>query len=236
MNISAAITKLLPGTLRLSSNNAAAAGSFANIGAGGIVIAQGTVRFAKNPGIDAIAGGTLNISGNNDVGMQDDDVLILENNEQIANAVVVQLAPAGLWNLGGNIETIGAAFNVFVGLANRPHVKNGTLILGTGSSIVSAASGAAGGGANMLFNTPGTLIDSDVTLNLNAANRTFNLAGYNTASQGLSQNILQVDGKITNGTINKATGLGTLFLNNNTNDYGQASSELQMLAVLRNHQ
>src|SRR5262249_4198144 len=218
------LTKLLPGTLRLS-------GGLANIGTGGLTIVEGTVRFAKTAGTDALAGGILHISGANDVGMQDDDVLIEEASEQINAAVVVQVAPAGLWNLGGFTETIGNGtttnvLNLFSGLANRPHIRNGTLILGgttNSTSNITSAGAGAGSGGNMLFSTPGAIFDADLTLNLGGFRRDFNLA-----ASGQSQNILQINGPIANGQINKVTGTGTLVLNSSANSYA-GFSEVQTL-------
>src|SRR5205807_1122330 len=147
----------------------------------GLNISEGTVRFAKTAGVDAIAAGTLNISGGNDVGMQDDDALIEEANEQINAAVAVQVAPAGLWNLGGFTESIGNGvtanvLTLFSGLANRAHVKNGTLILAgaVNTSNILVNNAGTGLGGSMLMTTPGALLDSDLTLNLGGVRRDIN--------------------------------------------------------------
>src|SRR5262249_28335341 len=100
VNISSTLTKLLPGTLRLSGN-------LANIGAGGYILAEGTTRLAKAPGVDAFAGGTIDVSANNDFGGQDADVMINEANEQINAAANVRISTSGLWDLNGFTESLG---------------------------------------------------------------------------------------------------------------------------------
>ena len=65
----------------------------------------------------------------------------------------------------------------------------------------------------MLFNTPGPLIEANI--NLGGLRRDFNVS-----ASGLSQNVLEVSGEITNGQINKATGSGTPLLTNSGNSFG----------------
>ncbi|HND56021.1 MAG TPA: hypothetical protein PLV92_26575, partial [Pirellulaceae bacterium] len=119
-------TKVLGGDLRLS-------GSSANTFAGTTNVWEGRLRLAKSAGVDALAGGQLNIGVGNDTGdSADRDALIEEAGEQINPSVTVQIGPSGVWDLGGFTESIGnttnaTALTIQPGLALRPTVMNGTL-------------------------------------------------------------------------------------------------------------
>src|SRR5205823_7513828 len=76
----------------------------------------------------------------------------------------------------------------------------------------------------MLTGSLGAVIDSNVNLNLGGARRNFNIG-----AAGLSQDVLQIDGPITSGQIDKVTGTGTLLLTNSGNSLGQ--NEVQTLTV-----
>ena len=224
------ILKLLPGALKYS-------GSAANTYAGNTGLIEGTLRLGKAAGVNAVAAGTLNISGGNDFGGQDADVLILDNDEQIAPAVLIQVSTSGLWDLNGHTETIGnpaaaAAVNVltiFTGLSSRAHISGGTINIAGGTTVSTnniAVTPAGGGfGASMLYNSLGGLIESD--LNLGGIRRDFNVA---TAATGFTQNALEVSGRVTNGQINRTgASASTLVLTNAANNLISGADEVQSL-------
>ena len=233
---SQSLTKLLPGTLRLS-------GTMPNTMTGDFIVIEGTLKLAKSAGVDAIAAQNLRMSWGSDQGPKDSHILINEAGEQINPGATIYMTPPSLWDLGGFTETVGngtnaAVLNLYTGQANSARIRNGTLVLGgaadSKSNIAIAAAGSGGGG-NSLYSTPGVLLDSDLVLDLGGKRRDINIA--TAGSSGFFLDYLRVDAKVQNGQINMlgpgvtgAFSTATMTLTNPGNSYA-GFSEVQSLPV-----
>ena len=205
------LTKLLPGTLTTAGKNH---NTFT-----GLTITEGTVRLAKNVGIDAVAGGTITIG--NEFGGQDADQLILDNNEQINAAVTtITVQVSGVLDLNGKTETIAqngtaTAITLNYTVGGRAHVKPGTLIIGGNvASDGDIAGGAGTGSPAMVANSLGGLFEAN--LDMGGTRRDFIIAPI-AAPQVLAE--LEISGVISSGTLNKTTSAGDLLLSNVANTF-----------------
>jgi len=194
------VTKLLPGTLRLS-------GGTANTNTGTTTVAEGTLTLSKTVANGAIVG-TL-VVGNGLGGPGTDQVTYGNATEQIGDSIAVTVDAGGTLNLGSANEKMGAV-TLNAGLAASGTITGGTLTL---NGQLNAGASGAGLGASALPTSPAARIVSNVNLGGATTRRVINVPAV-----GLAENVLQIDGAIQagGGQIDKQ-GTGTLTLANVTN-------------------
>jgi autotransporter-associated beta strand protein len=195
------------------------AGTEANTYAGDTTVNAGTLLLFKS------AAGTTAVPGNLFIGDNDgtvnNDVVLLEQSEQIANTSTVTVSSSGLFSLGATFnETIGPLV-MFSGTTSGANVAigaTGTLTLGGNVSLNVFGTGAQGA---VIGSAPGQLSLGGVTRNFAVAD-------------GTATNDLQVDAVIVNGAatagLNK-DGTGRLTLTANDTYTGDTQVRNGILRV-----
>ena len=105
----------------------------------------------------------------------------------------------------------------------RKH-SGGTLQL---SGTLTAGASAPGLGAQAVIASPAALISS----NLNLGTNTGAPRQINVGAVGYSSNVLEIDGAVSGGRIDKVTGTGTLTLTNTTNNLSAVNESFPLTAT-----